>query len=339
MNSALRLLILCLSLFAIPAFAQNEKPPQAYVDAMDALRQADYKRAADHFRQAITERPSMVSAHYYLGLALYKQEVYGEALDAYQELVKLDPNNILAHYQIAKIHLTNNDYSPAVEEYRWLKSLSEKKPDTPAEVKGKLLPDKFGEPISDWQKQYAGELAQYLLDLIPRETAEQFQLPVSQIVYATPLVPSACLKPASRPSAPGDLNQKSPLSGIPPVGDPRGVPAPPPKPGAAGDSNQKVQPGSSVEPMSQNLRPTILYREKAKYTEVARINTVQGSVILSVVFSEEGKITNIRVVRCLPDGLTQNATAAAQKIRFNPAVKNGSPVSVRGTLEFYFNLY
>jgi TonB family protein len=331
MNSALWLLILCLSLFAIPVFAQNEKPPQTYVDAMDALRQADYKRAADHFRQAIAERPSMVSAHYYLGLSLYKQEAYGEALDAYQELVRLDPNNILAHYQIAKIHLMNNDYSPAVEEYRWLKSLSEKKSDAPAEVRGKLMPDKFGEPIGDWQKQYAGELAQYLLDLIPRETAEQFQLPASQIVYAPPLVPSTCLKPASRPSAPGDLNQKPPASG--------GVPTPPSKPSASGDSNQKIRLGSSVEPMSQNLRPTILYREKAKYTEVGRINAVQGTVALSVVFSQEGTITDIRVTRCLPDGLTQNAIAAAQAIRFNPAVKNGTPVSVRGTLEFSFNVY
>lgn len=91
--------------------------------------------------------------------------------------------------------------------------------------------------------------------------------------------------------------------------------------------------------MTSSLRPTILYREKAKYTEVARINTVQGSVALSVVFSQEGTITDIRVMRCLPDGLTQNAIAAAQVIRFNPAMKNGTPVNVRGTLEFYFNLY
>jgi TonB family protein len=317
MNSALRLLILCLSLFAIPAFAQNEKPPQAYVDAMDALRQADYKRAADHFRQAIAERPSMVSAHYYLGLSLYKQEVYGEALDAYQALVKLDPNNILAHYQIAKIHLMNNDYSPAVEEYRWLKSLSETKSDAPAEVRGKLLPDKFGEPISDWQKQCAGELAQYLLDLIPRETAEQFQLPVSQIASAMPTGAPSCLKPASRPSASGSPNQTPPKPSFP---------------------SERIA-DRSIEPMTFNLRPVITYREKAKYTEVARINTVQGSVVLSVVFGVEGKITDIRVVRCLPDGLTQKAIAAAQAIRFNPAVKNGAPVSVRGTLDFSFNLY
>src|SRR5262245_30298700 len=206
-SSALRLLVLTLSLFVTPAVAQVEKPPQSYVDAMDALKEADYKRAADHFRQAIAERPSLVKSHYYLGLSLYNQEIYGEALDAYQELVKLDPNNILAHYQIAKIHLTNNDPSPAVEEYRWLKSLSETKSGAPVAFKGEMLQDKPGQVINDSQKQNAGELARYLLDLIPRETAEQFQLPVSQDAPAGPPSAPSCLKPASRPNASGDLNQ------------------------------------------------------------------------------------------------------------------------------------
>jgi len=40
-----------------------------------------------------------------------------------------------------------------------------------------------------------------------------------------------------------------------------------------------------------------------------------------------------------PDGLTEKAIEVAKKIRFNPAVKNGAPVSVRGQLEFSFNLY
>jgi tetratricopeptide (TPR) repeat protein len=47
----------------------------------------------------------------------------------------------------------------------------------------------------------------------------------------------------------------------------------------------------------------------------------------------------IRVLRGLPDGLTHKAIEASRKIRFNPATRNGEPVSVRGQLEFTFNLY
>jgi TonB family protein len=101
-----------------------------------------------------------------------------------------------------------------------------------------------------------------------------------------------------------------------------------------GSSDGRVAP----QAMSANLRPTILYKEKAKYTLEARHNRIEGTVVLNVVFTADGRITSIRVVRGLPDGLTEKAIEAALKIRFNPAVKNGAPVSVRGNIEFKFVL-
>jgi TonB family protein len=97
--------------------------------------------------------------------------------------------------------------------------------------------------------------------------------------------------------------------------------------------------GNDSYVMSDNLKPTILYRERAKYTEQARLNKVQGTVLLTIVFGADGRIQDIRTVRGLPDGLTETSIEAAQKIRFHPAVLNGKPVSVRATLEFTFNLY
>ena len=91
--------------------------------------------------------------------------------------------------------------------------------------------------------------------------------------------------------------------------------------------------------MTDKLKPTILYREKAKYTEAARQNKIQGTVMLTIVFGSDGRIHDIRTVRGLPDGLTESSIEAAQKIRFHPAVINGKPVSVRATLEYTFNLY
>ncbi|MBO0724741.1 MAG: energy transducer TonB [Blastocatellia bacterium] len=95
---------------------------------------------------------------------------------------------------------------------------------------------------------------------------------------------------------------------------------------------------SAPQPMSASLRPTILYREKAGYTEEARQNGVEGTVVLSVVFNVNGSINEISVIRGLPDGLSEKAIEAAKKIRFQPAVLNGQPVSVRGSLEFTFAL-
>lgn len=96
---------------------------------------------------------------------------------------------------------------------------------------------------------------------------------------------------------------------------------------------------AAPDKMSASLRPTILYREKARYTEEARQNKIQGTVILSVVYGVSGRISDIRVVRGLPNGLTVTAIDAAKKIRFRPAMRDGQPVSVRGNVEFNFSLY
>jgi TonB family protein len=97
--------------------------------------------------------------------------------------------------------------------------------------------------------------------------------------------------------------------------------------------------GDGIEIARGNLRPTITYREKAKYTEEARQMNVQGTVTLSAVFGADGQLRDIRVVRGLPAGLTEKAIEAARNIRFRPAVKNGVPVATRMTLEFNFALY
>jgi TonB family protein len=86
------------------------------------------------------------------------------------------------------------------------------------------------------------------------------------------------------------------------------------------------------------MRPKILYREKAKYTPEAEDNKIEGTVVLSVVFGADGQISDLRVIRSLPHGLNQKAIEAASKIRFEPAMKDGQPISVRGMLEYSFRL-
>jgi TonB family protein len=115
-----------------------------------------------------------------------------------------------------------------------------------------------------------------------------------------------------------------------------------PDPGTGGTGGGKDM-GSGgdgrILPMSASLSPTKLQIEKAKYTEEARINKVRGTVVLSVVFTADRRISDIRVVSGLPHGLTTKAIESAQKIRFQPAVQNGRPVSVRGNLNFRFDMY
>ena len=143
-----------------------------------------------------------------------------------------------------------------------------------------------------------------------------------------------------------------------PVGDPNGMPGanspgtgrehgPGKGAAAAGafepDPEGAAESGSAEDEevpwVSERFRPTIVYKEPARYTEQARQNQVAGTVVLSATFSADGRIRDIRVLRGLPNGLTEKAIEAAQHIRFRPAVRDGVAISVRASLEYSFVLY
>src|SRR4051794_16949862 len=54
-------------------------------------------------------------------------------------------------------------------------------------------------------------------------------------------------------------------------------------------------------------RARILSKPEPGYTEEARRNEVTGTVLLRVVLSSTGRVTNMRVLSGLPYGLTENA--------------------------------
>jgi len=86
-------------------------------------------------------------------------------------------------------------------------------------------------------------------------------------------------------------------------------------------------------------RARVLDKPEPSYTESARIFSITGTVVLRAIFSSDGHVTNLVIIRRLPHGLTEKAIKAAQAIRFTPAVKDGKSVSMWMQLEYNFNLY
>ena len=110
--------------------------------------------------------------------------------------------------------------------------------------------------------------------------------------------------------------------------------------GPGGSQGNNVEDPDRVYPAPQvTERARVLAKPEPQYTEEARRNAVTGSVVLRVVFSRSGEVTNIRAVQSLPFGLTERAIAAARMIRFRPATRDGRPVNVYMQLEYNFNLY
>ena len=60
--------------------------------------------------------------------------------------------------------------------------------------------------------------------------------------------------------------------------------------------------------------------------------------MLQAIFSKTGKVVNIQVISATNQELADLSIAAAEKIEFEPAMKNGQYVSMYMMLEYYFNL-
>ena len=83
----------------------------------------------------------------------------------------------------------------------------------------------------------------------------------------------------------------------------------------------------------------IISKPRASYTDAARQNQTEGTVTLRVVFSADGKIGQVTPANKLPDGLTEQAIAAAREIKFEPAMKNGIPQTVTKLVQYSFFIY
>jgi protein TonB len=76
-----------------------------------------------------------------------------------------------------------------------------------------------------------------------------------------------------------------------------------------------------------------------EYTEEARRMKTEGTCTLWLIVDAAGRPRDIRVVHGLGYGLDAKAMEAVQKWRFDPALKEGKPVSVQISIEVEFKLY
>jgi TonB family protein len=82
----------------------------------------------------------------------------------------------------------------------------------------------------------------------------------------------------------------------------------------------------------------ITYKPNPVYTDEARTLKLEGEVLLEVEFAANGQLHVIRVVRGLGHGLDEAAVAAANKMRFKPAMLNGQAIDSTAIVHVVFQL-
>jgi TonB family protein len=99
---------------------------------------------------------------------------------------------------------------------------------------------------------------------------------------------------------------------------------------------QKTDTGNGAQKITRRL--VIKAKPKAEYTDEAKKNRTEGKVVLRVVFGADGQIGEIKPVHELPSGLTEMAIEAARRVKFEPEMRDGQPVSKTLNLVYIFRL-
>jgi len=100
---------------------------------------------------------------------------------------------------------------------------------------------------------------------------------------------------------------------------------------ADGAQDETVYKGSEVD-----TKAVIASVPEPAYTPEARRVGTSGRVALRLTLHAAGKVSEVKVLRGLPDGLTNNAVDAACRVEFTPARNDGRAVSQYVTVEFNF---
>jgi len=82
----------------------------------------------------------------------------------------------------------------------------------------------------------------------------------------------------------------------------------------------------------------ITFKPQPVYTDEARSMKLEGEVLLEVMFGANGSLHVNRVVRGLGHGLDEAAVAAANKMRFKPALRMGEPVDSTAIVHVTFQM-
>lgn len=97
--------------------------------------------------------------------------------------------------------------------------------------------------------------------------------------------------------------------------------------------------GPGVERLGGDILPPVKIEcPRPRYTEEARKARIQGVVLLETVIDAVGNVTQVRVLKGLPMGLTESAVETVGEWKYKPATRDGSPVAVYLNVVVNFSL-
>jgi len=85
--------------------------------------------------------------------------------------------------------------------------------------------------------------------------------------------------------------------------------------------------------------PKPVYTPDPEYSERARKKKINGTVVVAMIVTPEGRVRDVKIAKSLDEGLNKQALAAVSTWKFEPATKDGKPVAVHLNVDVSFRVY
>ncbi|MDX1419964.1 MAG: TonB family protein [Rubricoccaceae bacterium] len=131
-----------------------------------------------------------------------------------------------------------------------------------------------------------------------------------------------------------DMNLRDAPPAPPPPPPPPSAPPPPPEP----ERPPEPEIFEVVEQMPELIGGIAGLQSRIQYPEMARRAGIEGRVFVQFVVDEQGRPSDIRVVRGIGGGADEAAVQAVRESQFTPGLQRGRPVKVRMSLPVTFRL-
>ena len=84
--------------------------------------------------------------------------------------------------------------------------------------------------------------------------------------------------------------------------------------------------------------PRAIYAPEPGYDDASRRAKTQGTVLLTIVVTADGRVKDAKVTKSLSGALDKQAVEAVSQWKFAPATKDGTPITVRINVECTFRI-
>jgi tetratricopeptide (TPR) repeat protein len=312
----------------------------AQVDEMSAatasFQNGNYANAVTELKKVTSKSPINAQAWLLLGSSYYRLAKFKESVAAFDRAVAIDPSNETAHINLATAYLARNDKRGQTIARETLA------------INPKNAQASFVVAVFEYREKYydsAYKDARKAISFDPK-LAEAYLVIYHSLVASFAGLTGKVVAPAARAELItkavdafekyydlASAEEKTKLAQQ--VSDLRSFAEYYNRPEAklALDAEKTEEP----EPGTTSLK--ILSKPNASFTDKARNGNVNGTVLLLVGFKSDGSIGAIMLLKSLEKDLDQNCIAAARSIKFVPASKNGTPISVVKMVEYSFTLY